>query len=237
MKIFFTEPSLIKGNFLFLKEEEFHHCANVLRLEGEDEIRVVDGRGYEYIVMIRKINRRERKIKCEILKKEKSKKEPSTYVALAQGIIKGERMELVLEKATELGIMEIIPMISDRSVRIPKKIPERWKRKMISAMKQSGRAFLPKLSEPKTFDEVISMGSNFEGAFLADPSGDKRLLELHDGMKILMAIGPEGGFTDDETRKARERGFYIFNMGQRILRSETAGIAALAILFAKTGEI
>jgi len=237
MRSFYVEPSAIDGKSIFLKGEEFHHCVNVLRLKKKDEIRVVDGKGYEYIVKIKEINRVEREIEGEILSRERSKREPQTYIALAQGVVKGDRMELVLEKATELGIMEIIPMISERSVRIPNKIPERWKKKMISAMKQSGRAFLPVLRKPKSIDEILNIRDDFEEAYLADPEGDKRLFELPDGVKILVMVGPEGGFTEVELMKAKERGFHIFNMGSRTLRSETASVAALAIILAKKGEI
>jgi 16S rRNA (uracil1498-N3)-methyltransferase len=237
MRSFYADPADIEGNRVFLREEEYHHCANVLRLGDGDEIKVVDGRGSEYRVRIKKVDRRGKKILGEIISVEKSPREPITYLALAQGVVKGERMELVLEKATELGIMEIIPMISERSVRIPKKIPERWKKKMISAMKQSGRALLPLLREPKPFEEILNLRQNFEEAYLADPDGDKRLLELPDGKRILIAIGPEGGFTEMEKEMAKNKGFHIFNMGSRTLRSETASMAAISILLAKRGEM
>lgn len=235
MRTFYVLPHDIKGNRAILRDREFYHAYRILRKRRGDRLRLVDGIGGEYIGVVEKIDETKKEMELLIEEKRRNRGESSVHIALAQGLIKGERMEYALEKATELGVREIYPLIPKRSVRIREECPRRWKLKIIEAMKQSGRTLLPALKDPITFDELLEIKENYELAILFDPSGENPL-EISIPSRVLIAIGPEGGFSPEEVEKAFKSGFQVLSLGDRILRAETASCVAIALLHFKRGE-
>lgn len=236
MRTFYVPPENIIGDEALVTESEFYHAVRVLRMKAGEKLRLVDGRGFEYIGIIREIVKGERELKVEVLEKRSCARDPEVKITLAQALLKGERMDYVVEKATELGVSLIIPLITERTVRRPESSPERWKRIAISAMKQCGRATLPEIREPVKIGEFV-IGELPESKFVAWPSAEKSVRDLEVGREMVVLVGPEGGLTEREITMLCDRGFVPFRLGKRILRGDTAGIASLALFAEKKGEL
>jgi len=170
-------------------------------------------------------------IEAEILELERI--EPRIHFVLSVGLLKGKRMDYVIEKSTELGVVSIIPMLTKRTVvknlgglrRI------RLERIAMAAMKQSRGAWLPKISEVEPFDEVVDYLSNYDLVLIAHPGGDWRPSGERPSSVMIM-IGPEGGFTDQELDEAVRRGAKVMDLGAKRLRSDTAAVVSLARVMA-----
>lgn len=242
MESFYIEPGNIKNGFGEVVGEEFFHLVRVSRKRKGELIYLFDGTGKIYTARIVNIGRD--KAECEIVSEDFMKGEIDEDVAIAQAVLKNlERFEFALEKLTELGVKHIIPLITERvvSAKSPKDISqnkiERWKRILISACKQSNRALIPELCEPvglksfipeaKAYDKKIILheGDNFQRFLLYDYAE-----HLKDAKSILVAVGPEGGFTDEEVELAVKSGFDVVSLGERRLRSETASIVGVGML-------
>jgi 16S rRNA (uracil1498-N3)-methyltransferase len=224
VNLFYTPD--ISFNSYTLNEEESKHCVRVLRMGEGDELHLVDGKGGYYIAEITDAHPK----KCEVHIKEKrsdfGKRNHHLHIACAptKNI---ERFEWFLEKATEIGIDEITPMDCERSERTVVK-HERLEKVLIAAMKQSVKAYLPRLNGLVSFPELA--GADFAGQkFIAHcGAGAKELLKhvYAPGSAALILIGPEGDFTESEIKFARERGFLEISLGSSRLRTETAALAA-----------
>ncbi|MCK4699459.1 MAG: 16S rRNA (uracil(1498)-N(3))-methyltransferase [Bacteroidales bacterium] len=224
MHTFYTPG--IHGKIHRLDKQESQHCINVLRLQEDDKIILVDGKGGYYKAKIKTGDPHKCTIDIISSKHEFGKKNFRLHIAIAptKNI---SRLEWFLEKATEIGIDEITPLLCERSER--KTIRnERLDKVIVSAMKQSDRAYKPKLNRITKFSEFVSVKHSFN-KFIAycDKKSNPELKELvTKGDDILILIGPEGDFSSEEVNQATKNGFHSIQMGTSRLRTETAGIVA-----------
>ena len=219
-----------------LREEEYRHAVKAKRYKIGEVIDVVDGVGGFYQVEIQRI--RKNGIQGRVLSREGERGELGFYVCLAQGMIKGNRFDLVVEKCTEIGIDRILPVESERSVLLHPSEGRvaRWRRIAHAAMKQSGRSRLPSIDVPRPLREVLlEMTQNLDLVLMAWEGENGRklkdIIEEREPIRSAGAIvGPEGGFGEIEVQLAQEMGVELFSLGPSKLRSETAGVVAVALL-------
>jgi 16S rRNA (uracil1498-N3)-methyltransferase len=218
---FFVDAELIAGEVVSLGGDERHH-ARVLRVSEGEEVEVFNGRGVSFAAKFESADGIR-------LVAPTANRELRTAISLAMAIIQPDKFELVLQKATELGAASIIPLVTDRSeVRVErvKGKQERWHKIVFEAVKQSGRARIPKIGEPVSFAEAIARGG-VRIVFDADePATAPEPLRSD----ATLFVGPEGGWSEEEVRLARERGCAFRRLGERRLRAETAAIVAVAVV-------
>jgi 16S rRNA (uracil1498-N3)-methyltransferase len=232
-----------------LAPEEAQHMRGVLRLKPGDEVFVFDGLGHEYRCRIESLRRDEAAL--SILEEiEPASHESALNLRLALSLLKGEKFDLVVQKATELGVAAIVPVVTKlsdirlRDERDAEKRVTRWRRIAIEAAKQSGRAKVPQVEEPQELAsllESLSTEDDAQGLMFAERGGQsmaKALERLSPRPKALTAlVGPEGGWAEDEIQSAREGGWDIITLGGRILRAETAAITITALLQHLFGDL
>lgn len=211
-----------------------HHLAKVLRMRVNDECIVFDGLGSEAQYRIVAINKKV--IELIKISDRENALESTVNIHLCQAIAKGDKMDWIIQKSVELGVTEITPMFTERSdvrldaARLEKKVAH-WQSIIVSACQQSGRAVLPKLSFPGiSFSELLVQDGLAEKRILFSPKADISLRSVSEEKNYLIAIGPEGGFSDQEVQSALRSGFLDFSLGKRILRTETAAVSAVANL-------
>lgn len=239
---FYVEPKNVDKNFLKIEGEEAKHICQVLR-KGEGEvIEAVDGEGIKYQVLITNTGRDS--VQGRILSQIRRENEPLTHLTLAQGLIKGVRMDFLVEKITEIGVSSIIPLITEKSVlKLEKDKREitrlnRWKRIAISGMKQSLRSKLPDIQKPILFQELLAKVKEYDLALIACQTKRsirlRRIKEIIEAKKrlkkILLLVGPESGFSQEELDLALKSGVIPVSLGPRRLRSETAGIVFSSLI-------
>jgi 16S rRNA (uracil1498-N3)-methyltransferase len=229
MEYYYTPRENISIDKLLIKGDEAKHLGKVLRKKEGEEIIVTDGERNLFRTKITKISSKE--IECDILEKSCNVNEPEIKVYLFQSLLKNpDRFEFVIEKATELGVNKIYPLISENVVNKTRDRHDRWQSIALSAMKQSQRCYLPKVKRPTTLEKA----SDYETKLIAHErreKGGRGFRKLAGGSTVAIFIGPEGGFSDTETEKALKSGFRILNLGSRKFRSETAAIVILGLLF------
>ncbi len=224
---------LNQGARVALDERACRHVAQVLRLRPGDALILFNGEGGEWRARLQVARRNH--CEAEVLEYVDVDRESPLRVTLLQGISRGERMDFTLQKATELGVHAIRPVFCTRTQvrlsgeRLEKRL-RHWRGVLVHAAEQSGRTRLPELLPPCSFTEALA----------AHPSGLRLVLDPREARtpdrlqasegSVLLAAGPEGGFTEEERRAAREAGFEGLRLGPRILRTETAALAALAAL-------
>jgi len=235
---FFAPPSAF--NFgkrtVTLTEDEARHLREVLRLKPGDEVSVFDGEGKEFRASVAQARRESAELELheEI---QPARPESPLQITLAVALLKGEKFDLVVQKATELGVNKIVPLItrhgdiklkdqSDAAKRVT-----RWQRIALEAAKQSGRAVVPEVSLPILFQSVL------KNPCLLFSEKDGHELTQIDGKIITAIIGSEGGWSDEELDQARAAGVQIVTLGGRILRAETAAITAAALLQHRFGDL
>ncbi len=228
---------------IILNKETSHHLANVLRCQIGDICHVFDGCGNEVKAKISAINKSQ--IILHTLEIVKNETESCLKIHLFQALCKGDKMDVIIQKAVELGVAEITPLLTERcdvkltGDRLEKKMTH-WRNIIINATEQSGRAVLPKLHYPFSFDESIqSQAQNLYVLFT--PHTNHRISELRAGLvqaqqTIAIFIGPEGGFSELEESRALNQGVYVAALGKRILRTETASLAIIASLQTLWGD-
>jgi 16S rRNA (uracil1498-N3)-methyltransferase len=238
----FAPPRAFCGDGLLLEGERLRHVRTVLRLGPGDEFSVTDGAGAEYRVRVEQLGRD--RGRALVLAQTEPLRESALDLVLAQALPKGDRFSFVLEKATELGVSGIMPLVSQRSVAGGGRnaaATGRWRRIIESAVAQSGRTCLPVLSPVQSFEEMIADPGQPEQRILFWEHATTDLREVIDGRpaprSVLVAVGPEGGWSEPEVQRAREAGFTVVRLGPRILRTDTAGIAALAVLQNRWGDL
>ena len=221
MQLFFSEITDNRVNF---SSDEKKHLTKVLRKKIGDEISVIDGKGYLYMARITSLEKNSSQV--EIIKKEKKEKSHNYYLHIAIAPTKNiNRFEWFLEKATEIGIDEITPIICQRSER--KKINiNRCKRILISSIKQSLKYHLPKLNEPIDFNDFVKQKLEGDKFIAHCLNKDKIKLDKSIKNRCTVLIGPEGDFTENEINYALEKSFKATTLGNSRLRTETAGIIA-----------
>ena len=218
-----------------------NHIARVLRLEPGAPLIVFDGRGGEYSARIESL--RKTAVIIEVQERSPSSRESSLSLTLAQGVSRGERMDWVVQKATELGVTAIVPVLTERTVvKLDARQSERklthWQGIAVAACEQSGRDKLPDIVAPLALDEFLR-GIDLQATrVLLSPTGTQRVSDLKaPERKIVVLIGPEGGLSETEQRSAIGAGFLAVRMGPRVLRTETAAVAALTLLQHQFGDL
>lgn len=233
MPKFFIKKDSIINSKLLLTGADINHIIKVLRKSTGDILEASDGEGSGYIIRISEIHKD--KIIAEILE-EKVEKCNDISVTLYQSIPKGDKMDLIVQKCTELGAARIVPFISERTVVViddknkAKKV-ERWRKIGQEACKQCMRSTVPKVSDIYSYDKVVSEVSEYDLCVVAYEKENvslKRILKENNSSKSLAVIvGPEGGFSETEIQRAVNNGTKSVSLGSRILRTETAGMIIL----------
>lgn len=223
---------------------EARHLRNVLRLRVGDEVRVFDGEGKEYRGLVNEIATSSAQVEL-VQEVESASPESPLYLTLAVALLKGEKFDLVVQKATELGMRRLIPVITTRAdVKIKsrddavRKIA-RWQRIALESTKQCGRARMMKIEEPALFTDLIQ---DAEGLRLMFSEREGEPLEIELSTKQFPAaltaiVGSEGGWTDEEIAQARAAGWRVVTLGGRTLRAETAAVAVAALLQHRFGDL
>lgn len=236
MRQFFVPQESIKPDgTLVLEGEEFRHAVKVLRLKPGDRFRATDGQGNQYEAQVESLTRHA--LLGRVLSHWVNGGEPQTHVALAFAVPKGERADFLVEKATELGVSELIPLRTDRSVRGAENRVDRWRRVALAAVKQCGRSRIPRIHSPLDFPDAVGILREYHVGFIADPRAQTGLPQTPLPSRILLLVGPEGGFTEEERKLATAAGFQPVRLGDRILRIETAALFLLGTIMNLRGEI
>lgn len=217
-----------------VRGDEFHHSIRVVRVRAGEEVELFDRAGNAARGTVESIERDHAVIQTgEAL----PSRESNFSIHLAMAVIQLEKFELVLQKGTELGVKTFIPLVTERVELRPERYSgkmERWQKILFEAVKQCGRAIVPKIEPPADFEEVIARSGD-KILFDADappPTGNRQ-----PATDLTILIGPEGGWSDDELRRARECGVHIERLGPRRLRAETAAIAAVSVLASRFGDL
>jgi len=244
MARFYVPQPRIEDGMLKVEGDEVKHIRKVLRLKAGDEVSVFDGLGNEFEGDI--VEEGLSSVVVRVKSVHSSKSDSPLEVTLAQSLLKGEKMDYLIQKATELGIEKIIPFLSSRSVPLLEKSKrlkrhQRWERIAIEASKQCGRGVVPAIESLQDYSEMLKKASpNVFRLILWEREGT-RLKELLEGSserkRIFFVIGPEGGFSEGEVNEAKRVGFIPVTLGRRILRAETASLCFLSILQYEQGDM
>jgi len=236
MRRFFIKQSKITSTKIFITGSDAAHIKKVLRMEPGDRIWLFDGRGFEYEAMIE--NLLAGSIEVSITKRFLSASESPVQIIAAQALLKDKKMDILARQLTEIGITKLIPFTAIRSVSRPDKKRlsarrKRWKKIAIEALKQCGRGHVTEIGETITFNDAIKIddGCDLKIVFWENESKPiSDAIQHRHYRKILAVLGPEGGFSEKEIEDARACGFVTASLGPRILRAETAAVAACTIL-------
>jgi 16S rRNA (uracil1498-N3)-methyltransferase len=234
---FFISESDFDGERVSLGGEQARQISKVLRLETGDSIVVLDNKGFEYDVALTQVTAKE--VAGRIVEKRPATGEPAVQIVLFQSLLARDKFEWVLQKGTEVGVAVFVPMQADRSLLRAKYVDEdrllRWRRIVTEAAEQSHRGRIPQIEPPTTLAEAVTRRRQFSRFLIAAATGQTR--SLKDALasdqpleSVAILVGPEGGFTDDETSLAVEKGATPAHFGPRILRTETAGMIAPALI-------
>ncbi len=234
MRVRLYVPGAELGKEIALTRDQIRHL-KVLRLKEGESIGVFDGKGHEFeVVYSQKVS--EGKVLLE--KAIKGREEPKVNITLAIAVPKGDRMDVLVEKVSEIGVSRIVPIICSRSVVQPREAKiERLRRIALEACAQSERSIVPTVSIPVPFAEVLSTIKTYNHAFLCHKTGQPLVKVYCECATALVIVGPEGDFTEAELAAAKEAGCTFVSLGPTILRTETAGIAAVAQIIALSQKI
>jgi 16S rRNA (uracil1498-N3)-methyltransferase len=242
----FVPPPLCAGEARLLPEQVSNHVARVLRARAGDALTLFDGRGGEFPATIERIDRHG--VRVQVGAHQAIERESALRVTLLQALARSERMDLIVQKATELGVAAIVAWGGERSLlRLQgaalTRRREHWQSVAISACEQCGRNRVPAMSIEPDLAAVCAQSDSAGLRLLLSPHGqrallsDPRLSMLPPDAAIALAVGPEGGFGDGELALAGQHGFEFCGLGPRVLRTETAALAALAALQAVAGDL
>jgi 16S rRNA (uracil1498-N3)-methyltransferase len=248
---FYGPPSAFSSDkkSVTLSAEEARHARDVLRLQSGDEIFVFDGVGREFQCSVLTIAKTSAAVNV-IAEVEPARPESPLDLTIAIALLKGEKFDLVIQKVTELGVKRIVPLNTERGdVRLrdsdsARKRLMRWRRIALESAKQTGRAHVPEIDAPVTFNFLLSSTSEAKGItclMFSEREGESLSTATNgftgQSKKIVAVVGPEGGWTDDEIALARESLWKIITLGGRTLRAETAGITVVALLQHRFGDL
>jgi len=222
-----------------LAAEEARHLRDVLRLKPGDEVYVFDGLGHEFRCEVSDVRRdwTELRIEAEV---DPAKPESQLQLNLCVALLKGEKFDLLVQKAAELGVTKITPLLTRyadihlRDASDATKRVSRWQRIALEAAKQSGRAFVPEISLPAAFENALEIEG--VGVMFSEREGE-RFESLPAAGSITALVGSEGGWADEEIEAARARDFHVVTLGGRILRAETAAIAVTVLMQHRFGDL
>ena len=230
-KFFFDESSL-DGSCIELTGETAHHIVNVLRHGLGDRILLCDGKCTDYVTKLisSETGRKFAKVKFEIMETKKCVTEPPIFVRLFQSVIKWENLDIVIQKSVEVGVSEIVPIVTERSIyklSNVKKKTVRFGRIAKSAAEQSMRGIIPKVAEPKSFYDSLK-NKEATALFACCSEGNVFVHEYNEFNKVDLWVGPEGGFTETERKLMLDENIIPIGLGPRVLRSETASVAFIS---------
>ncbi len=238
MRYFFVSPERVFQENLILSGEESHHIRDVLRMDVGETLQVSDGRNFLFRARIAGYENGE--ALCSILEQSPLPPPPGPRVTLLQSIPKGKRMTWLVQKSTEVGVHELVPIMMQRSVRLVSSdkathSTDRWRRVSEEAAKQCGRCELPLIQEPLTLDEALKRVENFPlRIFFNENEKEHSLREIRldypDPGRIALVVGPEGGTTSEESDLLSSYGFISASLGELVLRVETAGVLSVALV-------
>lgn len=239
MSHFFINSAQVSENMLTIVGEDVNHMKNVLRMREGEQFTAADENGVCYECEVETLEKQQ--ITGRILFREQGKTEFSSKIVLFQGMPKSDKMELIIQKAVELGAYEIVPVMTKRAiVKLDAKKEasrlKRWQSIAEGAAKQSGRMLIPHISEVKTFKEALMMAQTLDVKLIpyecaSGMTGTRELFgNIRPGQSVGVFIGPEGGFELSEVEEAEAAGVQPVTLGRRILRTETAGLTTLSIL-------
>jgi len=240
-RLYLPVTQIIEGQ-ISITAEKARYLTSVLRCREGDELIVFDGNNNCFRTTIVQVTKKE--VTVQVMEKFSCDSESPLHITLAQGLLKGEKMDMVIQKATELGVKDIIPVITERSqVRETRKV-SRWIKIAEEASKQSGRSMIPIVHEPIHFNDIFSIHSSRltpHGFIFYEEGGMKlsesvALLVTHHS-SLFVIIGPEGGFTKEEVSLAKEKGLLVISLGKRILRAETAAISSVTLVQFLLGDL
>lgn len=242
MPKFFAYNGQINGDIIVIEGTDANHIANVLRSKTGDEIVVCDGSCTDYYCTLEEVSGR--RVTAKINSASASASEPKTDITLYQGLPKGDKMELIIQKCVEIGVNRIVPVKTEFSVvkldgKEEKKV-KRWQSIAEAAAKQCGRGRIPKIEMPVGFSRAVEESRKCDGRIMPyeneTEKGIKSFVRSFDGRSIAVFIGPEGGFSQGEAALAADDGIISITLGKRILRTETAGLVTAAILLYELEE-
>lgn len=236
---FFVTPAQITEEYATITGQDVNHIRNVLRMRPGEQVGIRDGISRNYVCELEEITAEE--IRARILSVDEDNSELPARLYLFQGLPKSDKMELIIQKAVELGVYEIIPVATRRAVvKLDEKKEaskvKRWNTIAESAAKQSGRMLVPEVTRVMTLREAYAYAAAFDLNLipyeLAEGMRDTKEVigRIRPGMQVGIFIGPEGGFDVEEVEAAVEAGIHPITLGRRILRTETAGLTALSVL-------
>jgi 16S rRNA (uracil1498-N3)-methyltransferase len=246
MRYFFVDPSQIAASRAVIEGAEASHLKNVLRLTRGDTVCLVDGSGFEYRALIDRLL--PGRVELSISGRKPSPGVAPIRIDAAQGYLKDQKMDRVVRQLAELGIARFIPLISERAVVRPVAgrscfRRERWRKISIEALKQCRRGDLMSIEDSIDFKSLLETGRRYGRCILFWEGGTQALTPQRpaeaaaEAQSVLVALGPEGGFSDQEAAAAEAAGFWIVKLGPRILRAETAAVAACAIVQYLYGDL
>lgn len=241
---FFVSEEQINGENAYIEGSDVNHIANVLRMKPGEELLISVKGDWDYLCKI--VDIETDRVNLKVLESMEQRELP-VNITLLQGIPKSDKLEMIIQKAVELGVSEIIPV---KTKRVVVKIEEkklsaklnRWNAIAESAAKQSKRSIIPKILEPQSIDNALEIVKDFDVKLIPYENADsidktRRILDNMDKTgNVSVFIGPEGGFEEDEVKKAIDLGFEVITLGKRILRTETAGLALLSNIMIRLEE-
>ncbi len=244
MPKFFVAKEKINGDVITIDTDDISHIKRVLRLNTGDVITICDSAATDYTAEITELS--DKAVICHVLSKEKNDAEPNISVTLFQALPKATKMELIIQKNTELGIVRVVPCELSRCVvkldgKDSKKKCERWQKIADEAAKQSGRGILPTVSNIMSFKDAVCEMKKSDIFFVPYESAEeitlKSILSGNEAKSVSFMIGPEGGFSPEEVEFLMNENVPLVTLGKRILRTETAGMAVLSMIMYEIGDI
>jgi 16S rRNA (uracil1498-N3)-methyltransferase len=245
MRRFFVWPEDVGTQELRLRGDEADHLARVLRLGLGTQVVVFDGRGHEYVTVVERLD--SEGVVCRILRDAVEQPSPAVSITLGQGLPKADKFDWVIQKTTELGVSDIVPLITGRVIPHVSELhlarkASRWQKLAREACKQSGRATVPHLWPPTPLKTFLASCQSAELKLMLwegeDTSSLRTVLAASAPMaSVALVVGPEGGLTPQEVTCGEAYGFLAVGLGKRILRTETAGVVAVTLLQYRFGDL
>lgn len=224
---FYIEKPIDSDSFDVSDKDLVHQWKNVFRYNVGSQVIIFDGFGFDYLCIISSL--RSLGATLNVVRKTKNKFTPKTNLWLCLGVIKKDNFDLVVEKATELGVSNIVPVLCERTEKKNINL-ERLRKISIEASEQSGRGNVPKIHEMIPLSKLLDTNILPDRAFFLDPGADKNIKDFVGLEELVVFVGPEGGFTPDEIKSFKDHNIFGVSLGSQVLRSETASIAVSSIV-------
>ena len=244
MNRFYHSETLEINQNIYLDDSSAHHAIQVMRVKTNDRFIVFNGDGFDYLAEVIEIEKR--KLKLHVLSRSINATESPVKVTLVQSLSSNEKMDWIIQKATELGVNHILPIYSTRSIikldtaRAEKKLMH-WQQVAVSACEQSGRAKIPEIHQPISFIKALQLSmlnkNTLKIILATNGSASFESLPTLNHQDIVLLIGPEGGFSEEEITLARNHLYIALKLGPRVLRTETAPLSILSIIQYRYGDL